>query len=251
MKLGLIGFGKTGRDVASVLLKQEDLELDWVVRRSTKMEHRSVKEILEIDSDNRAEIYSMAHIQYEDLLYNHPVDILIDFSSDESIYQYGETAARYGIKIISAVSHYDTEAQDFIQKIAKKTTVFWSPNITLGINYLIFAAKFLQSIAPTVDIEIIEEHFKNKPGISGTALKLADALNLKKSSINSIRAGGIVGRHQVIFGFKNQTIRMIHESISREAFGNGVIFVARQMIGQKPGFYNYDDILRPFIKLNL
>ena len=43
-----------------------------------------------------------------------------------------------------------------------------------------FAAKLLKKIAPWVDIEIIEEHFKGKPGVSGTAIKLAKELDWKK-----------------------------------------------------------------------
>jgi 4-hydroxy-tetrahydrodipicolinate reductase len=106
----------------------------------------------------------------------------------------------------------------------------------------------LQNIAPFVDIEIVEEHFKQKHGVSGTAIKIAEALGLKKSKINSVRAGGIVGKHQVIFGFKYQTIRLIHESISREAFGNGVIFVAQNLINKEKGYYVYDDILKPYLE---
>lgn len=32
MKVGLIGFGKTGRSVATVLLESESTNLQWVVR---------------------------------------------------------------------------------------------------------------------------------------------------------------------------------------------------------------------------
>ena len=66
--------------------------------------------------------------------------------------------------------------------------MFWSPNITLGVNYLLFASRYLKKIAPWVDIEIIEEHFKDKQGLSGTAIKIADALDISKEEINSIRA---------------------------------------------------------------
>ncbi|MGC4058060.1 MAG: dihydrodipicolinate reductase C-terminal domain-containing protein [Chitinophagaceae bacterium] len=79
-----------------------------------------------------------------------------------------------------------------MQKLALLTTVFWSPNITLGVNYLLFSARLLQKIAPEVDIEIVEEHFRNKQGVSGTAVKIANALELEHEKINSIRAGGIV-----------------------------------------------------------
>ena len=109
-----------------------------------------------------------------------------------------------------------------------------------------YAAKFLQKIAPWTDIEIIEEHFKGKKGVSGTAKKIAENLQLNEENINSIRAGGIVGKHEVIFGFPFQTVRLIHESISREAFGNGVLFVAENIKNSNKGFLNFENILKPY-----
>jgi 4-hydroxy-tetrahydrodipicolinate reductase len=91
-----------------------------------------------------------------------PVDAIIDFSSGEGIYTYGESAAKRKIKIISAISHYKPKEIAFLKSLAQQTTVFWSPNITLGVNYLMISAKYLKKIAPWVDIEIVEEHFKGK-----------------------------------------------------------------------------------------
>jgi len=248
MKVGLIGFGKTGKAVANVILQNKEFCLEWVLRRSTLLDHRSVPEFLGIQSDEPGLIYSSSNIEFQDLIDKHPVDIIIDFSSNTGIYTYGKIAAVRKIIIISAISHYNDEEKGFLKELSKETVVFWSPNITLGVNYLMFAAKFLQKIAPWVDIEIIEEHFKGKEGISGTAIKIAEALDLDKSEINSVRAGGIVGKHEVIFGFPYQTVRLIHESISREAFGNGVVFVAENLIDKGIGMYNFEDILLPYFK---
>lgn len=246
MKIGLIGFGKTGKAVANVILQSKDFCLEWVLRRSSLLNQRSVPEFLGIDSDEPGLIYSSEKTEFIDLIKSHPVDIIIDFSSSTGIYTYGKIAADREIKIISAISHYKQEEKELLKELAKKTVVFWSPNITLGVNYLLFAAKFLKKIAPWVDIEIVEEHFKGKEGISGTAIKIAEALDLEKSDINSVRAGGIVGKHEIIFGFPYQTVRLIHESISREAFGNGVVFVAENLIKKKVGMYNFEDILLPY-----
>lgn len=246
MKIGLIGFGKTGKAVANVILQNTEFRLEWVLRRSTLLESRSVPEFLGIESEEPGLIYSSSKIKMPELLDKHPVDIIIDFSSETGIYTYGEIAGERKIKIISAVSHYSETELELLKKLSESTVVFWSPNITLGVNYLLFAAKFLRKIAPWVDIEIIEEHFKEKKGVSGTAIKIAEALDLQKSDINSVRAGGIVGKHELIFGFPYQTVRLIHESISREAFGNGVIFVAENLKGKKAGQYNFEDILLPY-----
>ncbi|MGC4057316.1 MAG: dihydrodipicolinate reductase C-terminal domain-containing protein [Chitinophagaceae bacterium] len=235
MKVGLMGFGKTGRSVTSVILAARDCSLEWIYRRGNALDHRSASEFLGIESEDRATILSPASIDVDTLLEQHPVDIIIDFSSSEGIWTYGDHAAERGIAIVSAISHYNPEEIGFLQKLALLTTVFWSPNITLGVNYLLFSARLLQKIAPEVDIEIVEEHFRNKQGVSGTAVKIANALEHEHEKINSIRAGGIVGKHEVIFGFPFQTVRLVHESISREAFGNGALFAARHLSGKPAG----------------
>jgi 4-hydroxy-tetrahydrodipicolinate reductase len=206
MKIGLIGFGKTGKPVASVILQHKEFCLEWVFRRSTLMDHRSVPEFLGIQSDEPGLIYSASTIGIEELLDKHPVDTIIDFSSKTGIYTYGKIAAKRKIKIISAISHYDEDERILLKELSSQTVVFWSPNITLGVNYLLFAAKFLKKIAPWVDIEIIEEHFKGKEEVSGTAIKIAEALDIEKTDINSVRAGGIVGKHEIIFGFKRYVL---------------------------------------------
>lgn len=250
IKVGLIGFGKTGKAVASVILQNQDFSLEWVLRQSVLLDHRSVPEFLGIESDEPGLVYSTSNTTIESLLDEHPVNIIIDFSSFNGIYTYGKAASQRKVKIISAISHYSEKEREYLKELSMDTTVFWSPNITLGVNYLLFASKFLKKIAPWVDIEIIEEHFKGKDGVSGTAIKIAEALDLDQVYINSVRAGGIVGKHEVIFGFPYQTVRLIHESISREAFGNGVIFVAENLTNKKEGLYNFEDILLPYFNSN-
>jgi len=246
MKVGLIGFGKTGKAVATVILRNKNLCLEWVVRKSESLLHRSVPEFLGEQSNEPGLIYSSSKISASDLLDIHPVDLIIDFSSETGIDYYGEEAAKRQIKIISAVSHYDEEIICRLKTYSKRTTVFWSPNITIGVNYLMIAAKFLRRIAPDIDMVILEEHFKEKPGVSATAKVIADNLNIDPAEIKSTRAGGIIGRHEVICGFPFQTVRLIHESIAREAFGNGVIFVAENLNGKRKGFYTFEELLLPY-----
>lgn len=243
MRIGLIGFGKAGKAVALVILQNKEYSLEWVLRQSTQLEHRSASEFLGIPSDESGLIYSSSKIEINELLDRHPVDAIIDFSSKTGIYLYGEPASDRKVKIISAISHYDENEKKLLKELSTNTVVFWSPNITLGVNYLIISAKFLKKIAPWVDIEVIEVHFKGKDGVSGTAIKIAKALGLDESEINSVRVGGIVGKHEIVFGFPYQTVRLIHESISREAFGNGVLFVAENLVNKSEGLYNFEEIL--------
>jgi len=249
MKVGLFGFGKAGRAVATVLLQSQEAYLCWVIRKSTVLQHRSVPEFLGIKHDEPGLIYSKDEWTPEQLFDKHPVDVIIDFSSADAILSYGKEAAKRGIAIVTAISAYPSETIVLLKNLSRKTRVLWSPNITIGINFLMMAAKILKTISPYTDIEIIEEHFKSKKEVSGTAIKISEALSLPDTSIKSVRAGGIVGRHEIIFGFPYQTVRLIHESIQREAFGDGALFAAVNIVDRKKGFYSMEKLLIPYFNL--
>jgi 4-hydroxy-tetrahydrodipicolinate reductase len=246
MKVGLFGFGRAGKAVATVLLQSEETDLCWVVRKSKNLQHRSVSEFLGITHDNQGIIFSKDEWTPQRLFDEHPVEVIIDFSSSDAILSYGKEAAKRGIAIVTAISAYPAETVALLKTLSRKTRVLWSPNITVGINFLMMAAKTLKAIAPYADIEIIEEHFKNKKEVSGTAIKISESLSLLHTDIKSVRVGGIVGRHEIIFGFPYQTVRLIHESIQREAFGNGALFAAKTLVGKEKGFYTMENLLIPY-----
>ena len=250
MRVGIIGFGKTGRAVASVLLESKVTNLQWVIRRSNRLQHRSVPEFLGLASDEPGLIYSKEEFTAEELLSRFPVDAIIDFSSEDGLDYYGETAANLGVTIISAVSQYPEYQLAKLKRYANKTVVLHSPNITLGINFLLVSAKVLKKIAPYTDIAITEEHFKQKPEVSGTAKVISRALEVPEDKINSIRAGGIIGVHEILFGFPYQTVRLKHESISREAFGNGILFAVQNLKNKPHGFYDMESLLLPYFQLD-
>jgi 4-hydroxy-tetrahydrodipicolinate reductase len=250
IRVGQMGFGRAGRSVASVLLESKATRLEWVLRRSTALESRSVPEILGVTSDEPGLIHSSGTVSAAELLDRSPVDAIVDFSSESGIRYYGEEAARRGVTIVTAVSHYADETMEYLKRLARSTRVLCSPNITLGVNFLIIAARILRNIDPSADVEIVEEHFRSKLEISGTARKIAETLGVPDERIKSLRAGGIVGVHEVLFGFPYQTVRLKHESISREAFGNGALFALEHVHAMPNGFYLMEDLLIPYFRLD-
>lgn len=249
MKVGLFGFGRAGRAVASVVLNNEHHVLEWVVRQTKTLDHRSAPEYLGMRSSEPGLIYPLEDMNQ---VFSDPrllVDGIIDFSAKESVFEYGEYARENGISVVTAISQYDDEQKDYLKDLGRDIRVLWSPNITIGINFLLIAARVLQKIAPSADIEILEEHFKQKPEVSGTARIIATALGLGQDEVKTIRAGGIIGRHEVLFGFPFQTVRLSHESISREAFGNGAIFALESIAGLPKGLYSMEDIIRPYFAI--
>ncbi len=248
IKVGLFGFGRTGQIVAKEIFEDGSFDLKWIVRKTkpTKIQYASRLFGYEY---NEAPIFGENDLN-ADFFKNNAVDIIVDFSNPNGYKKY-KIAVELGIRVISAISAYTEKDVLQLKKYAEKTAVLYSPNITLGINFLLVASQVLQKIAPHADIEIVEEHFREKKETSGTALKIADVLGLEKQHVNSIRVGGIVGRHEIIFGLQNQTIRLIHESINKAAFGQGAIFAAKWLINKEKGYYMMEEIITEMIEKNL
>jgi len=88
--------------------------------------------------------------------------------------------------------------------------ICYAPNITLGVNVLMLLTNLAASILNNYDFQITEIHHKRKVDVpSGTAIKIAGeikkgldsagvSIKEKVIPINAVRAGGVVGRHEVM-----------------------------------------------------
>ncbi|PKP57921.1 MAG: 4-hydroxy-tetrahydrodipicolinate reductase, partial [Candidatus Altiarchaeales archaeon HGW-Altiarchaeales-2] len=96
------------------------------------------------------------------------------------------------------------------------------------------------------DAEIIESHHitkKDKP--SGTALKIKEILEKiyeKEIPTHSVRIGGIVGEHTVMFGNTGEIIEIKHAAISRDTFAMGALRAA-QFIKGKKGIFSMKEVI--------
>ena len=246
IRVGLMGYGKAGQAVANVLATDTRFDLRWIARRSSPTGER-----YQIDPDLSVPVVGLDQTDLGAWLDEYPVDALVDFSQRESVHAYGEEVRRRRLMLVSAISAYEPQDLEYLKDLGRDTRVMSSPNITLGINFVILAARLLRNIAPFADIEIVEQHFRDKPEVSGTARKIAESLAVEDERITSLRLGGIVGHHEVIFGFPNQTVRIIHDSIRREAFGTGAAFVLSQLVERENGFYTFDDLLMHMVRSEL
>lgn len=244
MRIGMIGFGRAGQAVCTELMRAPDTEVAWVLRRDARSGPEDAEAVVGQLSGRRTPLLGFGQTDLPALFEARPVDFVVDFSAEPSCLAYAGPAARAGVGIISAISGYDDHHLDCLREAAGRSVVLYSPNITVGINFVMLAAKVLRRLAPHADVEIIEEHFRGKREVSGTARRIARALDLdERAHINSVRVGGIVGRHEVVFGFPYQTLRLVHDSISRNAFGQGVLFALRALRDRAPGYYTMEQLV--------
>jgi 4-hydroxy-tetrahydrodipicolinate reductase len=244
IKVGLMGYGKAGQAVAEVLRADPRYELCWVARHTARAEAETVP-------GTNIPVIGLSNVSLGEWLDAHSVDALVDFSMPDAVFVYGEEVRKRKLMLVSAISAYSEKELDYVRSLGADTRVLCSPNITLGINFLIMAAKLLRSIAPFADVEILEQHFREKPEVSGTARKIAESLDVNNEHITSLRLGGIVGHHEVIFGFPYQTVRLIHNSIERKAFGTGAAFALSELAACSNGFYTFDDLLMQKVRNQL
>lgn len=193
-------------------------------------------------------------------------DVIIDFSHPSCLSGLLEYSKKRNLPIIVSTTGLSKEQKDEMCEASKTVPVFFSANMSLGINLLINLAKTATKLLEgDFDIEIVERHHNLKiDAPSGTALAIADAIDETLSSpaeyvydrhsvrkkrknteigLHSVRGGTIVGDHDVIFAGTDEVIELKHSAHSKEVFAVGAIRAAKFMKGKLPGMYNMDDLI--------
>jgi 4-hydroxy-tetrahydrodipicolinate reductase len=236
IRVGLFGLGRTGQEVAQQLILDEEVELLWIMRsRDTESSYEPFQGV---------PVLPFGKTRIDGLMQSSGVNFIVDFSAPDTCLSYADAAATHDVGIVSAISAYSEVHLDKLKSASATTKVFHSPNITLGVNFVMMAGKVLRKLAPHAGVEVVEEHFHGKQEVSGTAVRIAELLELDPAKqVNSVRVGGILGRHEIIFGFPYQTVRLMHDTISRAAFGQGALFALKELNRRPNGFYTMEQLV--------
>ncbi|RCX13835.1 dihydrodipicolinate reductase [Anaerobacterium chartisolvens] len=194
------------------------------------------------------------------------VDAIIDFSNPAALENILEFAVSRKIPVVMATTGLSDENIKVLEMASAEIPIFFSANMSLGVNLLLDIVKKASKIlSDNFDIEIIEKHHNQKlDSPSGTALAIADAINLaleqkyeytydrhsvrekrskREIGIHAVRGGTIVGEHSVIFAGNDEIIEIKHTATSKEIFAVGALRAAKFICGRKPGFYNMNDLI--------
>jgi 4-hydroxy-tetrahydrodipicolinate reductase len=195
------------------------------------------------------------------------VDVCLDFSWPQSAIGNIQTVAAAGKNIVIGTTGWHDKL-DAVKDIVKKhnTGVLYSTNFSIGMNV------FFRIVAEAAknfnhydmyDAAISEiHHAGKKDSPSGTALTLGEILLkhlnrktsiLKETShgqispdqlhVTSMRAGSVVGTHNVLFDSEADSIELIHTAKNRQGFVLGALLAAEWLKG-KQGLFTMEDIFR-------
>lgn len=197
---------------------------------------------------------------------NVDANLIIDFSNPSLLDGILDYALKNKTKLVIATTGYSAEHIEKIKEASKVIPIFFTFNMSLGVNLICsLASKAASILGDGFDIEIIEKHHNQKiDAPSGTAIMLANAVNevfddkmnyeydrhskrqkrtKNEIGIHSVRGGSIVGEHDIIFAGHDEVITISHSAYSREVFATGAIKAAKFIYKKPAGLYDMNSIM--------
>jgi 4-hydroxy-tetrahydrodipicolinate reductase len=196
-------------------------------------------------------------------------DVWIDFTSPSSTIDALATLQRTKVNgVIIGTTGFDEAQRRVIQAASEHLAIVQSGNFSLGVNLLAgLVRQAAARLGPDWDIEVLESHHRHKVDApSGTALMMGRAAATGRGVSHDdvarfnrhgqtgprvvgeigyavLRAGGIIGDHEVMFASQDEIVTLTHKAASRTIFAKGALAAAAWVVSQKPGLYSMDDVL--------
>jgi 4-hydroxy-tetrahydrodipicolinate reductase len=195
-------------------------------------------------------------------------DVVIDFTTPEATMAHLKTCRLAGKRMVIGTTGLSNTQKQILTQAAQEIAVVFAPNMSVGVNLcfklLEVAAKVLGDDA---DVEIIEAHHRHKADApSGTALRMGEVVaqalgrdlqscavygregqigprDHKTIGFETVRAGDIVGDHNVWFAMDGERLEITHKASSRMNFARGAVRAARWVAERRKGLFDMQDVL--------
>ncbi|MBE6901270.1 MAG: 4-hydroxy-tetrahydrodipicolinate reductase [Ruminococcaceae bacterium] len=194
-------------------------------------------------------------------------DVIIDFSHPSALPDLLSYCRMNSVPLVVATTGYTDEERAEITAASANIPIFFTFNMSLGINLLVeLARKATQILGDQFDIEIVERHHNlKKDAPSGTAIMIGEAINEELNNskhfvydrhsvrrergadeigMHAIRGGTIVGDHDIIFAGRDEVITLSHSAQSKEVFAVGAVNAAVFLAGKSAGLYAMADLIK-------
>lgn len=238
MNIIISGYGRMGKEVEKIVLERN---------------HKIVAIIDNVNDFNR----QINQIQQ--------ADVAIDFSFPDVAADNILRFFKYNIPVVIGTTGWFNRFEEIKnQCIEQKQTLFWSTNMSLGVNLYFKLNNQLAEIMNRYNdyIPSVEEthHIHKKDAPSGTAISLAnDILSHYKNlngwklsdsepkdnelSIKSIREAETIGEHKVCYHSDIDEIEIRHTAFNRKGLALGSVVAAEWLQGKK-GVFTMSDLLK-------
>jgi 4-hydroxy-tetrahydrodipicolinate reductase len=231
VKLAVVGYGKTGREVEAVARERGHEPV--VVGRGAA--------------------------------FPAGVPVGIDFTRADAVLANTRAALAAGARYVIGTTGWDAQADEVARLVEEaKGGVVHAANFSLGVTLfykVVREAAALFARFPEYDPYVLERHHRQKKDApSGTARALArilegaggprphaataleGALADDHFHVAALRAGGIVGEHTVGFDSGGDEVLLEHRARTRRGFALGAVLAAEWIAG-RTGLYGFEDVV--------
>jgi 4-hydroxy-tetrahydrodipicolinate reductase len=177
------------------------------------------------------------------------VDVVIDFTTPQSVVANIEACARAGVSMVVGTTGWQPQLERVRTLVEKSGTgLVYGSNFSIGVNVFFEIARAASAaIRRGYFARVMERHHaQKKDSPSGTALTLKGLLaqpGRPEIEVTSIREGDTVGQHIVLLDSTNDTMMLVHDAKSRAAFAEGALLAAEWIQGRR-GVFEFAEVLK-------
>ena len=194
--------------------------------------------------------------------------VAIDFSVPTATLANLRAAADAGVAYVTGTTGFDAAGLREIERAAERIAVLHTANFSVAVNVLgHLAREAARLLGPGYDAELFElHHGQKRDAPSGTALMLGravaegqgitleDHMVLERAGetgarparaigIQTLRGGDNPGEHTIYFLGRGERLELTHRASTRGHFAAGAVRAAAWIVGRKPGFYRFEQVL--------
>lgn len=232
--------GKMGKVIKSIVENRDDCEIVAGVDLNT-------------DDNGAFPIYSSINDIKES------ADAIIDFSNPVLLNDLLSYSEKTSTPLVIATTGYSDEQKKQIAQASKTTPIFFTYNMSMGVNLLAnLAKKAVEVLGDDFDIEIVEKHHNQKiDAPSGTAKLLYEVMEdeiqgttpvydrsslhekrkKEEIGIQALRGGTIFGEHEIMFAGLDEIIEIKHTALSKDVFVQGALAAAKALQDKEAGLF--------------
>ena len=248
IKVAVCGaLGKMGKEVCQAVTDCPDTELVAKIDIITSGTYSSIEEAHRVQD----------------------IDVLVDFTQPDSIYENAKYCLNNGIKIVIGTTGLKDSEIETLRNLSKikHTGCLIAPNFSTGAVLMMMFAKLAGKYFDNA--EIIElHHNQKKDAPSGTAIKTANLMAEAKKDytknnceevetiegarggksysnihIHSVRMPGYIASQEVILGSEGQIMTIRHDTMDRKCYMQGVLLAVKYVQKKNNFTYGLENIL--------
>ncbi|HEY5624679.1 MAG TPA: 4-hydroxy-tetrahydrodipicolinate reductase [Gammaproteobacteria bacterium] len=263
LKIAVLGAsGRMGRALIELIANADDLGLVGAVTETADPE-------LGMDAAEAARLPAAGVLLTDDRAQAlHDAHVAIDFTLPAATVANVRACVETGTPLVIGTTGLEAEQMDAMKEASRDIPLVFGRNMSIGVNvFTDLVRRAATALGKDFDVEIGEAHHRHKVDApSGTALALGEAIagargqTLDEVAIYArhgtvgprvpgtigfsvVRAGDIVGDHEVLFVAPEESVSLRHHARDRKTFARGALRAARWVAGQAPGFYGMADVL--------